>query len=274
MPAYNHERYLAAALDSVLMQRTDFDYEIVIGEDCSTDDTRSVALQYAERHPGRIRVLAHDRNLGIWENDQAIIRNCRGEYIAWLEADDYWTSPHKLQKQVDLLDQHPDFTACFHWARPLGVSERPATWQHGPPEPRPFYTLDDLLENGHFVPSCTAVFRSHLVREPLEWTRNTPFLETTYFVKFALNGKIGFLDEEMAVFRYHRDGIYGRATDVQNVQAAIAAHRLLGANLELTSRASYRRGLSRMYRALSRELRREGKVLPAAWARCRAVWPV
>jgi hypothetical protein len=154
--------------------------------------------------------------------------------------------------QVDLLDQHP--TACFHWARPLDVSERPATWQHGPLEPRPFYTLDDLLENGHFVPSRTAVFRSHLVREPLEWTRNTPFLETTYFVKFALNGKIGFLDEEMAVFRYHRDGIYGRSTNVQNVQAAIAAHRL--------------------YRALNRELRLEGKVLPAVWARCRAVWAV
>lgn len=254
MPAYNHERYIAQALDSALMQRTDFDFEIVIGEDCSTDNTRAVAIEYANRYPEKIRLIAHEKNLGIWDNDQSIIRACRGEYIAWLESDDYWSSVDKLQRQVDFLDRNADFSACFHWARRLSDAAKPATWKNGPPVAKPYYCLDDLLENGHFIPSCTAVFRGDLVREPLEWTRHTPFLETTYSVKFALNGKIGFLDEEMAVFRYHSAGIYGKATNVQNLQAAIDAHLLVGLNFNLQGRDSYQRGLTRMRQNLSREL--------------------
>ena len=254
MPAYNHERYIAQALDSALMQRTNFDFEIVIGEDCSTDNTRAVAIEYAERYPQKIRLLAHDKNLGIWENDQAIIRACRGEYIAWLESDDYWSSADKLQKQVDFLDRNTDCSACFHWARRLSDSAKPITWKNGPPDIKPFYSLDDLLENGHFIPSCTALFRSDLIREPLDWTRHTPFLETTYFVRFALSGKLGFLDEEMAVFRYHSEGIYGKATNAQNIQAAINAHLLVGQHFNLDGRESYQRGLARMQHNLNREL--------------------
>src|SRR5437773_360515 len=92
MPAYNHGQYIRQAIDSALGQVTGFAFEIVIGEDCSTDNTRVVALDYAQRYPGKVRVLEHERNLGIWDNDQAIISACRGEYIAWLESDDFWTS--------------------------------------------------------------------------------------------------------------------------------------------------------------------------------------
>ena len=254
MPAYNHERYIAEALDSALMQSTDFNFEIVIGDDCSTDNTKAVALEYVERFPEKIRLIAHEKNLGIWANDQAIIRACRGEYIAWLESDDYWSSPDKLQKQVDFLDRNADFSACFHWAQRLDNSATPATWKNGPVELKPYYSIDDLLENGHFVPSCTAVFRGDLIREPLEWTRNTPFLERTYFARFALNGKIGFIDEEMAVFRYHDKGIYGKATSVQNLQSEIDSHILIGKNFNLEGLGSYQRGLARMQGNLSREL--------------------
>ncbi len=259
MPAYNHERYIAQAIESALMQRASFDFEIVIGEDCSTDGTRAVALDFAERHPGRVRVLAHPVNLGIWENDQAIIRACRGEYIAWLESDDYWTSADKLQKQVDLLDANRDVTACFHHAGCLTDSKEPLTWRRGPRQLKPFYTLDDLLEQGHFVPSCTAVFRRSLVTTPMVWTRETPFLERTYFASFAKCGRIAFIDEEMAIFRYHATGVYGKASSVENIQSTIHSHKLLGKNLGLTDRRSYRRGLSRMYAGLSRELMREGR---------------
>lgn len=249
MPAYNHAPYIAEAIESVLMQQTDFRYELVIGEDCSTDDTRAVAVEYATRYPDRVRVLLHERNLGIFDNDQAILRACRGEYIAWLEADDYWTSPHKLQKQVALLETHPDYSACFHWARRVGEGD-PATWRHGPSEVKPYYTIDDLLLHGHFIPSCTAVFRADLVRTPAEWTRATPFLERTYSARFALAGKIGFLDEELAVFRYNPRGIYAQATRVGNVESAIATHELIGQHLGVAGRDSYRRGLERLRREL------------------------
>ena len=270
MPAYNHAPYIAEALDSVLAQKTDFAFEIVIGEDCSTDDTRAVALEYARRHPEIIRLLLHEKNLGIFDNDQAILRACRGQYIAWLESDDYWTAPDKLRAQVDFLDRHPDHSAVFHWAGHVG--EAPPTWRRGPSEVKPYYTVDDLLLHGHFVPSCTAVFRSELTRPAAEWTRQTPFLETTYLARFALSGKIGFLDREMAVFRSHRQGIYGKSSDVQNVQAAIHAHRLLGKHFQLSGRPAYRRGLAGMYRELSRFHRRDGRPFRAMAAGCRALW--
>lgn len=272
MPAYNHGPYIAQALDSVLMQKVDFEYEIVVGEDCSTDDTRAVATEYARRHPDRIKVLLHERNLGIYDNDQSILRACRGKYIAWLESDDYWTSPDKLRLQVEMMEGRPELAACFHVAGIAGDGVPPVTWRPGPSRPKPSYTLDDLLEEGHFVPSCTAVFRSELARPAWEWTRGTPFLETTYFARFATRGSLGYIDREMAVFRCRAGGVYGSAGAVGNLQAAIRAHRLVGRHLQVSGRPSYRRGLASMYRRLGREYEREGRRWKALGARVQAAW--
>ena len=272
MPAYNHEKYIGEALDSVLMQKTNFEYEIVIGEDMSTDQTRAVARHYARDYPTRVRLIENEKNLGIWDNDQVIIAACRGEYIAWLESDDFWSSPDKLQKQVDFLDSHPDFSACFHRASCLTGSEPPITWKGGPTTRKDFYTVDDLLEQGHFIPSCTAVFRTELIREPLNWTRGTPFLETAYAIRFALSGKIGFLDEEMATYRFHSQGVYGSATKIRNIQKAIDAHRLVGRGFKLTSRPAYRHGLARMHFQLSSQLIREDHKLSSLAAKLKGLW--
>lgn len=272
MPAFNHGPYIGKALDSVLMQKVNFPYEIVVGEDASTDETREVTLAYARQYPKIVRVLLHPRNLGIYENDQSIIQACRGRYVAWLESDDYWTSPDKLQMQVDLMDRLPDHSACFHRAGHVGDSELPPTWRGGPPRPQSFYTVDDLLEEGHFVPSCTAVFRTELARDAAAWTRDTPFLETTYFVRFALKGKIGFLDQEMAMFRCRAGGIYGASSRTRGVRSAIRTHRLLGKHLGLDRRESYRRGLRRLYLLLSQEFRREGRPVKALISRLKAHW--
>jgi glycosyltransferase involved in cell wall biosynthesis len=268
MPAYNHEKYIAEALDSALMQEADFPWEIVIGEDCSTDGTRAVARRYATRYPERIRLIENERNLGIWENDQVIIAACRGEYIAWLESDDLWTAPDKLQRQVELLDANPTYSACFHRASCITDSEPPSTWRGRPERVKPTFEVDDLLEQGHFIPSCTGVFRAGLVREPLTWTRGTPFLETAYAIRFALSGPIAYIDADMATYRYHASGVYGRADKVQNIRNAIEAHKLVGKGFGLTSRHSYRAGLARLQRQLARQLRSERRYLGALGAWC------
>ena len=116
MITYNHERFIAQAIESVLMQQTDFAVELVIGEDCSTDGTREIVRAYGERYPERVHPLLHEHNLGLkgHNNFVATLKACRGQYIALLEGDDYWTDPHKLQKQVDFLDGHPEYVGCFH----------------------------------------------------------------------------------------------------------------------------------------------------------------
>ncbi len=244
MPTYNHERYLAEAIESVLAQRVRFTFELVLGEDHSTDGTLEVARAYAARHADTIVLLAHPRNLGIWDNDQAILSRCRGKYIAWLEGDDLWSDPNKLQRQVELLEANPSASACFHRARCLSTGAPPSTWRGGPAVPRPQYTVDDLLEEGPFIPSCTLMFRAELARPALEWTRGTAFLETTYAVRFALSGPIAFIDETMGTFRFHAGGVYRADDDVGNSRAALDAHRLLGRGFRLEDRAAYQRGLA------------------------------
>jgi glycosyltransferase involved in cell wall biosynthesis len=112
MMTYNHERFIAQAIESVLEQKTSFDLELVIGEDCSTDGTRKIVAEYARKYPEKIKAMFRETNLGMTANGIQTLRECRGRYIALLEGDDYWTDPLKLQKQVDFLDVHPTCTAC------------------------------------------------------------------------------------------------------------------------------------------------------------------
>ncbi len=111
---YNHEPYIRKCLDGFLMQKVDFPIEIIIGEDCSTDKTRQICEEYAKRHPHLINLLPSEHNLGCLDNEYRVMKTARGKYIAFCEGDDYWTEPTKLQRQVDFLESHPEYTVCFH----------------------------------------------------------------------------------------------------------------------------------------------------------------
>ena len=106
---YNQEKYIRQCLDSVLMQKVAFDYEIVVGDDASTDGTQDVLCDYAKRYPGKFVLLLGEKNEGISMNYKKVLTACEGEYVALCEGDDYWTDRNKLQKQVDFLENHPDY---------------------------------------------------------------------------------------------------------------------------------------------------------------------
>src|SRR5262245_25076291 len=111
---YNHVRFIAQALDSTLMQKTDFPYEIIVSEDNSNDGTREIVQAYHQRFPEKMRLSRSERNVA---SNAVVARGvdaARGDYIALLDGDDYWTSPNKLQKQVDFLEHHPECVICFH----------------------------------------------------------------------------------------------------------------------------------------------------------------
>jgi glycosyltransferase involved in cell wall biosynthesis len=112
MVTYNHESYIAQAIDSVLMQQTNFEFHLFIGEDCSTDDTSNICKKYAEKYSDKITLFAHKHNIGAANNGQIIYKACfesNAKYVAMLEGDDYWTDPLKLQKQVDFLEADGDY---------------------------------------------------------------------------------------------------------------------------------------------------------------------
>ena len=114
---YNHEAYLRDTLDGFLMQKVDFPIEILVNDDASTDGTRAILREYAERYPALIRPFYQDVNLYSQGKDlclEVLYPAARGKYIALCEGDDYWTDPEKLQLQVDFLEAHPEYTACVH----------------------------------------------------------------------------------------------------------------------------------------------------------------
>ncbi len=110
---YNHEKYIAHALESIISQKVDFDYEVLVGEDCSTDNTAEIVKKYADMYPDIIVPFIREKNLGIGGNVPELMTHISGEYVSFIEGDDYWIDDHKLQKQVDFMDSHPDYVACF-----------------------------------------------------------------------------------------------------------------------------------------------------------------
>lgn len=114
MLVYNHERFIAQALDSILVQKTQYEYEIVLGEDCSTDHTREIVKSYEEKFQGRLKPMYREKNIGMTKNLIDCLMHCTGEYLAFLEGDDYWCDEKKLEKQVSFLEKHPEYVACTH----------------------------------------------------------------------------------------------------------------------------------------------------------------
>ncbi|MCR5798943.1 MAG: glycosyltransferase family 2 protein [Lachnospiraceae bacterium] len=111
---YNHELYIRQALDSILSQKTDFDFEILVGEDCSKDGTRDILREYEKRYPDKFRMYYRDENLGATRNEWELMMDAKGDYIAALELDDIWTDDNKLQKQYDFLEAHSEYIGVAH----------------------------------------------------------------------------------------------------------------------------------------------------------------
>ena len=111
---YNHEKYIEEALNSILMQETELEYEILVGEDCSTDKTRDILKKFEEKYPDKFRMYFRDVNLGATKNEYELFMDAKGKYIAALELDDIWTDKRKLQKQYDFLEAHPEYIGVSH----------------------------------------------------------------------------------------------------------------------------------------------------------------
>ena len=114
MLCFNHERFISRAIDSILAQKVDFEYEIIIGDDCSKDNSAQIIRSYCEKYPDKIFAVIREQNLGSPGNTYDMMNRCCGKYIACLECDDFWTDTSKLQKQIEFLETHPKYSSCGH----------------------------------------------------------------------------------------------------------------------------------------------------------------
>jgi glycosyltransferase involved in cell wall biosynthesis len=207
MLTYNHERFVGQAIESALEQQTDFDYEIVIGEDCSTDSTRDTVSDWQRRHPDKIRCLLPAQNLGIHRNFLETLRACTGQYVAVLEGDDFWTSAVKLQKQCDFLDTHPEYAICFHNVKMFWDGAEEESWSYSVSDQKETSTLEDLLLV-NFIPTCSVMVRRGLVTDLPDWMHDLNMLDWPLFILNAQHGFIGYLNESLGAYRLHPDGVY------------------------------------------------------------------
>lgn len=228
---YNHEKFIAQALESALMQRANFDYEILISEDCSTDRTRQIVIDYQKAHPDKIRLLLSEKNI---HSNQIVVRGikaARGEYVALLDGDDYWISPDKLQKQADFLDSHPECSMCFHNAKIFHETEGRAGGNWTPPGHKEISTLEDIWM-GNFIATCSTMFRRDAIPEIPAWYDDMfPITDWPLHILHAERGHIGYIDEVMGVYRYHPGGYYSPLSESKKQQETLKFYRTMDRNL-------------------------------------------
>ena len=237
MISYNHEKYIAQAIESIIRQQTGFRFELVIGEDCSKDGTRRICEQYAAAHPGLINLLPTPHNFGMMPNFCRTMHACRGKYIAVCEGDDYWTDPGKLQQQFDLLENNPDANLCFHICREW--SEADQAFRETPAFPREQYGFRDFASRGCFIHTCSILFRNlpEITGRFTDWTY--PLSGGDYLLYLLCtqnNHRALVINKVMSVYRLHAGGSWTGLTNLRRTQLIDNDLLIYHQNLRLSGR--------------------------------------
>lgn len=209
---YNHEKYIAQALDSFLMQETNFKFEILIGEDGSSDNTKAIIQDYCSRYPGIIKLISHEVNVGAIRNQIGVLAAAKGKYIAMCDGDDFWTDAFKLQKQVDFLEGNEDYVICCHHTEVIDDQDKTVYVKDYPVELE-FDYKDVLLGKREETRIVSLMMRN--IKEITKVTEQSWYLDTygtdTLLKLYAVANtgkKIYVLPDVMACYRFHTGGIW------------------------------------------------------------------
>jgi glycosyltransferase involved in cell wall biosynthesis len=261
MVTYNHERFITQALSSVLAQRANFDYEIIVAEDCSTDGTRAILMDFVRRYPTKIIPLLRERNLGMMRNFKDALTACRGEYMALLEGDDYWICEDKLQTQIDFLDAHPDHAVCS--TRAEFVDETVGCRAVNPTIPAGSYSIADLFDT-NFIVTCTVMYRWGLVGPLPDWVLGLKMADWPLHILVGRSGKIRLLDQVTSVYRVHPGGVWSSLSPVDQVLATTQMLLSLDRHLGFKYTNAIRPAVARRYLELANAARFNGSRAQAA----------
>lgn len=202
MITYGHENYIRQAIEGVLMQKCNFEIELILSNDCSPDKTNDVIQEILKTHKSAnwIKYFNHKKNLGMMPNFQFALEKCTGKYIAICEGDDYWIDELKLQKQVDFLEINPEYVLTFHKVKILNLNGE-ITEDFITKVPNNYESLETLAQFGNYIHTPSVVFRNILKDFPFEF-KQTPIGDFFLYLMLAQHGKIKYLDEKMSVYRY------------------------------------------------------------------------
>jgi glycosyltransferase involved in cell wall biosynthesis len=213
---YQHEDYIKECLDSIITQKTDFQFEVLLGEDASDDSTRAICISYAKRYPNKIRLFLHHRENNISISDRPSgrfnfvynLHNAKGKYIALCEGDDYWTDPLKLQKQIDFLEDNKDcslvFTSC---EIKKDNGERRLVKFDGLTK----IDANEYVKNSFFMATASLVFKTDILKLfNKEWMFNSFAFDFVIIYSSLINNKIGYINECMVVYNKGTEGSWSK----------------------------------------------------------------
>jgi len=204
--AYNHEKYIAEAIESFLMQQADFNFEIIIHDDASTDATADIIRDYAGKHPGIIvPILQVENQYSKGVNIlQSVVSGARGKYAAICEGDDFWTSRDKLRKQAAYMEGHPECGMCFHSSEIVGGK--------GPAMIRPYSescvspTEDIIVGGGGFMATNSIMYRKDIMEDPPEFYMSSPIKDFPLQIFTSTKQYAYYIDEVMSAYRVGAEG--------------------------------------------------------------------
>jgi glycosyltransferase involved in cell wall biosynthesis len=205
---YNHEKFIAQSIESAVNQQTNFPFEIVIGDDHSTDGTSEIVDKYAAQYPELIRVVRGKINGGPQPNSIRILENSQGKYMAALEGDDYWIDTLKLQKQVDFMENNPDFSICFTNTRVEFFENKEEPYLLNSNIAKDVFELKDLIAETEvwFMGTATLFYTMSSIFPVQPWFHKTKSGDIPMIMLAARHGKIKYLPDVTAAYRRHAAG--------------------------------------------------------------------
>jgi len=259
MITYNHEKYISQAIDSVLTQKTNFDFQLIIGEDCSQDKTREIVINYQKKYPQIIRLLLANKNQGMMANWIKTLQVAKSQYLAVLEGDDYWTDRYKLQKQVDFLDKHPNHSLCFHSVEAFYQDQPDKTYLI--PSKTENFNFKSLLQH-NFITACSVMYRHGLVKKIPDWFLSLNIGDWPYHLLHASKGKIGFINQVMARYRRHSNS-YCSQPKVKNFQNIIEFYLVIDKHFHYKYRSIIKFMIGKHYLLIAQEQFQDHKIKTA-----------
>ena len=226
---YNMEAFIAEALDSWLAQKTSFPYDIVISDDGSTDGTCDVVRRYMEKYPN-IRLISTG-HIGKMPNFIRSLKESKGKYIALCDGDDYWIDPEKLQKQVDFMESHPDYSECFTNSYVLNTETgkkkiaKTQIWDEADTEDLLKHRDNDNVQMspGH---TSTFLYRNQYLQDYPEWMYGDVMTDFPLYMLMSRYGKAKFINEITSVYRHRPDGVSSmNFTFEKNARKRIGVYR-------------------------------------------------
>lgn len=221
---YNHENYIAEAIEGFLMQKTTFKFEILIHDDASTDRTAEIIRSYEDKFPDIIKAIYQKENqlsLGI-EVDQINEKRAKGKYMAICEGDDYWVDPYKLQKQVDYMEANPDCSLCVHAGYRFSESKKTVVGRVRPARRNRVFSVEETIEGGGgLFPTNSMLYRKSLGETVPAKYFYAGIGDYPLTIHLADNGEVYYMDEPMSVYRVDVNGSWSDRIESNISKAAV-----------------------------------------------------